>query len=278
MVKQKSVIFYNLVFVVVAILITSSQIQFKAYAKEQTQQFREPADIVLILERFSYTRQNLVESAKLFIESVKNISPESSIVIISYATDDNGLIFSDDTKGFVKVGKNYEMLIDTIESLEGEEIRSESDLGIYTVYNCFERNSIQNSNRSKSIVLFYDGVPALYDQIAEEISNSASKIKSDFGATVYTVGSLITLDRDEKAKTEAFLKELASINMLSEEKLFYQTSENCSLEEIFDTISNLILDKEKVTTNSETDLNMNVIKILNTFLKYPPIMVMLLKF
>ncbi|RDU25159.1 vWA domain-containing protein [Anaerosacchariphilus polymeriproducens] len=271
--KQKSVIFCKLVFVVVAILMTSSKIQFKAYAKEQTPQIKGPGDIVLVLERFSYTQQNLVQSAKMFIESVKNISPESSINIISYSTNDNGLIFSDDTEGFVNVGKNYEMIIETIESLAGKEIRSKSDLGIYTVYNSFYQNKIQNEGRSKTIILFYDGVPALYEQIAEQVLNSALKIKSDFGVTFYTVGSLVTLDNDEKVKTEEFLKELASSNDLTKEKLFYQTSENTSLEDIYINISNQIVDKKSAITNRKYQLSLSVIKIINVFLKYPPIMV-----
>ncbi|RDU25166.1 collagen-binding domain-containing protein [Anaerosacchariphilus polymeriproducens] len=212
-----------------------------------------PNDIVLVLDRSGsmsengekgVTRlENLKEAAKSFVNSIKTGSPESNIEIISYSSDDNAKEVSNDTAGFLNVVTRYDSIVGAIDSLAAQGA-TRTDLAMKSAYDSLNQADIRNNGRPKTVVLFTDGVPTMWDTFDDGVANDAnsyaSMIKSEFAGTIFTIGLLSTLNDNEKAKAETFLTQVASYKKDSSEKRFYQTTDNLSLEDIFVKVSSEI--------------------------------------
>lgn len=228
--------------------LTASAVPVITEKTEQT-----PNDIVLVLDRSGSmseigasgaTRlEELNQAAKSFVNAIKTNSPDSSIDVISYASSDGAQEVSNDTGVFLNVSNSYDSILGAIDGLSAQGA-TRTDLAMQSAYNCLNEATIRNDGRPKTVVLFSDGVPTMTntfdDGVASEAKTFATRIKSEFGATVFTIGLLSTLSADEKAKAETFLTDIASNKKDSTEKRFSQTTENLSLEDIFIKVSNEI--------------------------------------
>ncbi|RDU25177.1 collagen-binding domain-containing protein [Anaerosacchariphilus polymeriproducens] len=213
------------------------------------------SDIVLVLKRSNTLKEGrkIVDAAKQFVSNIIKYSPESSIDVISYSADNKGLAFYNRTKGWANVENNYEEIMIAIEGLTKEETLHKLDSGIHTVYECFDLAKIRNDSKAKNVILFYDGVPGIYDEIANEIQISSQRVIEEFGANIFTIGDFTQLSSNSKSKSEALLQKVATEDS-SNRKLFYQTAQDQSLREIFDKISYQIVGKTKVEQKKPKDI------------------------
>ncbi|WP_162300533.1 collagen-binding domain-containing protein [Anaerosacchariphilus polymeriproducens] len=225
------------------------QLNLSATSNMNTNDKQVPNEIVLVLKRPNTVKEGkeIVEAAKQFVANVKENSPESSIDVISYSANNNGLAFYDRTNGWVNVEESYEKIIAAIEGLTKEETLQKSDLGIHIVFECFEQSEIIYDTKEKSVILFYDGVPNIYDEIEDKIEMSAFRMEAELGVEIFTVGNLIGLYGNRKSEAETFLKKVATKDSF-DQRLFYQTTENQSLKDIFNKISYQIAGKTKEIT------------------------------
>lgn len=66
-----------------------------------------------------------------------------------------------------------------------------TDLGIQIGNNIFKNNPVNEETRNQVMIVFTDGVPGMTawdESVANAAVNEASKTKSDYGATVYSIG------------------------------------------------------------------------------------------
>lgn len=231
------------------------RVDFSASSKFASNEAIEqtPNDIVLVLDRSCSMSENgekgitklenLKEAAKSFVNSIKKESPGSNIEIISYSSDDSAKGVSNDTAGFLNVATGYDSILGAIDSLTAHGA-TRTDFAMKSVYDSLNQVETRNNGRAKTVVLFTDGVAnasGTFDEGAANDSNFyASMIKSEFGGRIVTIGLLSTLNDDEKTKTEAFLKNVASNKKDSSEKYFYQKTDHLSLEDVFLQVSSEI--------------------------------------
>lgn len=149
------------------------QITLNAEAKSNIVNVSVPCDIVLVLDRSGSMGDNnnknvnsLISSVISFLTKVQEMSPESRIAIVTYASDstiDSGTKTS--AGAFVPITKNGVVNSDLTAIVNGLSDRCEdgtkSNLGMKNAVSIFQavQPSDANYNNTRATILFTDGIP-----------------------------------------------------------------------------------------------------------------------
>lgn len=149
-----------------------------------------------------YTRTTVIQKKKIdalkdaanaFVDSVKSISPQSRIAVVSYASN-----ASDNTRT-TQNGKTYSLRpvnteFDAIKSaINGLSTggATRTDLGLSTAKGIYDNAEYPSGQRSKVVIVFTDGEPTSSNGFENSVANNAiqhaNAIKG-LPATVYSIG------------------------------------------------------------------------------------------
>lgn len=143
------------------------KIDLHAEAKSNIVSTAVPCDIILVLDRSGSMEddgkdKDLIESAKKFVDTIAQNSPESRVAVVAYA-DDSDIYSGDRTAAgaFVDVSQKDDLHQDIENALNNPDGSTYSNKGLHDAYDIYQAISVDDPNydNARAVVLFTDGIP-----------------------------------------------------------------------------------------------------------------------
>lgn len=187
----------------------------------------------------------LKEAAATFVDSMKTVAPDTRIDVVSFSSYDYGAKeVTNDTNGFkrISVSEEYNSIKNAINGLNALGA-TKVDSGMNMAYNLLNTSDMKSNGRSKTVIVFSDGIPTANSSYEPPVANaaitSADNIKN-LGAKVYSIGLLNGLSKrgnpSEYSLAKDFLPRLASVKEDGTGAYFYEADENFDLTSAFKAI------------------------------------------
>lgn len=185
------------------------KIALHAEAKSNIVSTAVPCDIILVLDRSGSMEdggkdEDLIESAKKFVDAIAQNSPKSRVAVVAYA-DDSDIYSGDRTAAgaFVDVSQKDDLHQDIENALNNPDGSTYSNKGLHDAYDIYQAISVDDPNydNARAVVLFTDGIPGWNSTWLPNNYETAQNSINWSQALKAQKGTAVEIDTDQKFYT-----------------------------------------------------------------------------